>query len=179
MRDESGISQAESSSPGGIENSNGKACAQVSVFGKSTAGKQSWSITRKIIVWGSVAIGLLILISLIFGESETVPSDTASSASQRSTAPFCDDDCLDEGYDWAEIVCPQYIERRAKYDYEWTDGFLERKFTHAVRQSDGTVRYVGEELKFQNGFGAWQRITYYCDLDVKNEIIVRAGVLDL
>ncbi|MGB0969220.1 MAG: hypothetical protein ACPGUX_13635, partial [Halocynthiibacter sp.] len=30
----------------------------------------------------------------------------------------------------AMLSCPQQIERMARYDYEWTDGFLDVKFSH-------------------------------------------------
>ena len=61
--------------------------------------------------------------------------------------------------------CLYRIERRAKYDYEWTNGFFEPKFdsfTWKDRQV-GIVRYRGDSIKFQNGFGAWQRLSYACD----------------
>jgi hypothetical protein len=31
-------------------------------------------------------------------------------------------------------------------------------------QNTGIVTYIGDKAQFQNGFGAWARVTYECDL---------------
>lgn len=65
------------------------------------------------------------------------------------------------------VYCVDYIERLAKYDHEWTDGWLELKFSRFVwddRQM-GSLTYIGDQIKFQNGFGAWIPHTYYCSFD--------------
>ena len=67
----------------------------------------------------------------------------------------------------ATFACQPMIENLAKYDYEWTDGWLEAKLQR-FRWKDrktGTLSYTGNRVKFQNGFGAWQRITYWCHFD--------------
>ena len=75
--------------------------------------------------------------------------------------------------------CVGHVERLAKFDYEWTDGFLETKFSHYRWRniSEGTVTLLGDKIKFQNGFGAWQHHTYECDVDpaVESILDVRAG----
>ena len=55
----------------------------------------------------------------------------------------------------------------AKNNFEWTDGVLEPKFSHYrwKDQSLGEITYIGDKIKFQNGFGAWIFHTYECDLD--------------
>ena len=67
----------------------------------------------------------------------------------------------------ASFTCQPLIEAYAKYDYEWTDGFLESKLPR-FRWNDrkaGTLSYKGDKIKFQNGFGAWQKISYWCHYD--------------
>lgn len=62
----------------------------------------------------------------------------------------------------ARFECQYAIENLAKYDYEWTS-FLER-FT-IVRWEDkdlGLIEGVGNSIKFQNVFGAYQQHTYFC-----------------
>ena len=88
--------------------------------------------------------------------------------------------CWGEKFEWqAESLCPRHIERRALYDYEWTDGFLGRKFDRMMwRDVDkGLITFFGSELKFQNVFGAWQRVTYKCTFDTLNEKVVGVEVL--
>jgi hypothetical protein len=33
------------------------------------------------------------------------------------------------------------------------------------REKDGTLTYVGDQIKLQNGFGAWTPYIYECDFD--------------
>ena len=72
----------------------------------------------------------------------------------------------------ATVTCEVLIERMAKYDYEWTNGFLKRKLQR-WRWEDrvvDTIAYTGNRVKFQNGFGAWQHMTYWCFYDPESEI---------
>ena len=74
----------------------------------------------------------------------------------------------------ASIYCPDHIERLAIYDDEWTDGWLESKFSRFSwkDRQKGVVTYFGDQIKFQNGFGAWIHHTYQCDFDsIKEEVL--------
>lgn len=64
-------------------------------------------------------------------------------------------------------ICQRAVEMLAKYDFKWTDGILEPKFSRYrwKSQKDGRVTYIGDKIKLQNGFGAWQNIIYECDYD--------------
>jgi len=71
----------------------------------------------------------------------------------------------------ASVQCAPSIEKLAKYDHQWTDGWLESKFSH-YRWKDkerNIITYIGDKIKFQNGFGAWQHHTYQCDFDLRLE----------
>ena len=65
----------------------------------------------------------------------------------------------------ATVACQTLVESMAKYDYEWTDGWPGSKFDKRIwRDRDaGVVSYGGNHVKFQNRFGAWQRMSYWCD----------------
>ena len=101
-------------------------------------------------------------------------------ASTPTLAPIvaCDDDCVQEHFLTAEVYCPPYIESVAEWDYDWTDGWLESKFDRAHRLDGGVVRYVGDKIKFQNGFGAWQHVSYTCDIDTSTEAVVGYNVTE-
>ena len=68
----------------------------------------------------------------------------------------------------ANLACTPLIESLARFDHEWTSGFGgPTKFAH-YEWSDrpgGELSYWGREVKFQNGFGAWQRVAYWCYFD--------------
>jgi len=74
----------------------------------------------------------------------------------------------------ASFACRPYVERLAKYQFEWTDGWLDTKFSHFrwKNKAKGQVTYVGDKIKFQNGFGAWQFATYTCDYDPVADVVL-------
>lgn len=76
----------------------------------------------------------------------------------------------------AAIKCDDYIERLAKYDFEWTDGILAPKFSHFKwkDKKEHVLTYIGDKVKFQNGFGAWQYFSYECDFNTRAGQVVDA-----
>ena len=84
----------------------------------------------------------------------------------------------DENSLGATMACEEHIEDLSLYAHEWTDGWLGVKFSRfRWRDRDaGAVTYMGDEIQFQNGFGAWVRHRYWCDYDTlgKSAISVRA-----
>ena len=74
----------------------------------------------------------------------------------------------------ASIYCPDLIERLGRYDHEWIDGWLGSKFSRFAwkNRKTGTVTYIGDQIKFQNGFGAWIQHTYQCDFDPVNKKVL-------
>ena len=63
------------------------------------------------------------------------------------------------------------IESLTKYDFEWTDGWLGVKL-ESFRWKDrkpGTLSYKGDKVTFMNGYGAWQRMSYWCHYDPSSD----------
>ncbi len=78
----------------------------------------------------------------------------------------------------AAVACDDLIERFAKYSHEWTDGMLEPKFSH-FRWKDrdsGIVTFIGDKIRFQNGFGAWSNMIYECDFEPVSSMVVDVRV---
>lgn len=77
----------------------------------------------------------------------------------------------------AATYCPDQIERLAKWDHEWTDGMLELKFSHYrwKDQKAGIVDFIGDKLKMQNGFGAWQNVIYVCTFSTDPEVVLEVS----
>jgi|GEM_PF-504591 len=71
-----------------------------------------------------------------------------------------------------------FIEKFAKYDFEWTDGMLGSKVSSFrwLDKNKSTLSYFGDKIKFQNGFGAWQNMIYQIDYDPINKRLLNATV---
>lgn len=76
------------------------------------------------------------------------------------------------------VQCRLAIEALAKWDFEWTDGLTSRKFNPAGWHSKekGQIMVIGDQLKLQNGFGAWKHVSYMCAYDPATERAVDATV---
>jgi hypothetical protein len=74
----------------------------------------------------------------------------------------------------AGVKCQTPVERLAKFDFQWTDGTFELKFPSFLVnvRSPGVLTVVGDKIKFQNGFGAWQHMKYFCDFDVRKKQVI-------
>lgn len=78
----------------------------------------------------------------------------------------------------ASVRCVPPIERSANFTMEWTDRWLERKFSHMRWQDreSGIISFIGDRARFQNGFGAWQNVIYECDYDTENDAVLDISV---
>lgn len=124
---------------------------------------------------------------LVFAFFAAGTTDSGGSGGSTSSAPKVSDaECRKTLQCWAErhnataaVRCSPLVERLAKNNFEWTDGILEPKFSHYrwKNQATGEVTYLGDKIKYQNGFGAWIFHTYECDLDGTGERVtdVRAS----
>lgn len=131
-------------------------------------------------------VGLMILAALGYGawlyfagsSSEPTPEEQAATAAEQRAA---DEVCRQSLQCWgdrhsvaASVRCPREIERLSRFSMEWTDGWLEPKFSHLRwrDQATGVVTFIGDRARFQNGFGAWQNVIYECDFDTQNDTVL-------
>jgi hypothetical protein len=128
-----------------------------------------------------LAVVLLIAYPLLGGDRLAGPSTqaTVTAAATLEQQQQCDADakCFAERYAGDAVgPCRRSVERLAKYDFEWTDGLLGRKFSVYERHTDNPqiVTYSGDQIKFQNGFGAWQIMFYDCDYDTASGNVIEA-----
>jgi hypothetical protein len=114
--------------------------------------------------------GIALLIRLF------IVGDSPGRSAGEATSPprISDAECRKTLQCWGEkhtadaaVRCRRPVEMLAKNNFEWTDGVLEPKFSHYrwKNQATGEVTYIGDKIKYQNGFGAWIFHTYECDLD--------------
>ncbi len=129
------------------------------------------------------AMGCLVVI-ILFGcffaycSRPDSPEDIAKKAAAA-------EQCRKELKCWAEknlpsaaAYCDDVIEKHAKYSHEWTNGTLEMIFSRYKWKNEetGEVTYIGDKIKFQNGFGAWQNMMYSCDFEPKSSTVISVQV---
>lgn len=91
----------------------------------------------------------------------------------------CNEDvwCYIKNNENASFSCASLIPKLAKYKFEWTDGTLEQKFDMArwIDKSKHIVETSGAHATAQNGFGATQNISYYCQFNAETGDIINYG----
>lgn len=102
----------------------------------------------------------------------------AAAAEAKAKAEACarDAECATEDVALdAAAACVRPVEALAKYDVQWIGG-MTPKFPARVWLDDkhNVVVLVGAGIKFQNGFGAWQRHSYECYYDLSRKEAVGA-----
>lgn len=156
-----------------------KACPYCGVD-KPSSDTSSFGVTQGVLV----IIFIVFLINLFSEDDEKkgpqkTPEQIAKEKSEKAKQCRTDLLCYGAKYNFAASVrCPIYIEKMAKHDFKWVDGWAEPKFSH-YRWKDkelGIVTHIGDKLKLQNGFGAWGYVTYECDYDGVNESVIDVRV---
>lgn len=81
------------------------------------------------------------------------------------------------GTSGAQVGCKFAAEKMANFgDPDWTFPYFSTFFVGRDAVETGTLRLVDDDVKFQNGFGAYQRTPLEChyDLDKKEVLFIRA-----
>lgn len=112
------------------------------------------------------------------GKSKPAPSVAATKAA--SCAPT-DLVCVgDANVVSASVYCKDPVERLAKHSVRWTDGTFELKFSR-YRWTDkpgGHITFVGDKAEFQNGFGAYTPVTYFCEMAPGSTQVLNVEVIE-
>ena len=138
-------------------------------------------------MWLVVLPVLILTCSVLLFVEEEESSPPVDTLVRAPTSSIDEDDrqclrsatCIDKkwGVD-AQVYCEYAIESLAKYDMRWTDGFLESKFPRVkiAKYPHRSAIFSGSKAQFQNGFGAYQNVGYWCEYDPLNERVVSAEV---
>jgi hypothetical protein len=117
--------------------------------------------------------------------AEKEAAERARKEQEAAAAKAKEEQCRQEITCWAEkhfvsasSSCRQAVEKLARYDFEWTDGLIEPKFGRYRWKNvkNGVVTYIGDKIKLQNGFGAFQNHIYTCDYDTNLGVVVDAFI---
>ncbi|CAI2499359.1 hypothetical protein [Serratia ficaria] len=126
---------------------------------------------------GQGCLGLVILVGVLFfifggddDKDKTKPEKTA----EVKECTAADAQCLFDKYMVdAAIPCRELVEKSSKYDFEWTDGIMTPMFSHMRNDaSKNQITYIGDKVKFTNGFNAKSTMTYFCTFDWKAKEVV-------
>ncbi|HAH9746243.1 TPA: hypothetical protein HIF17_003035 [Escherichia coli] len=73
-------------------------------------------------------------------------------------------ECYILKHERGDYVCEKAVEDSAKYDFKWTDGITEPKFSSLswYDKDRKLVTLYGHRAQAQNGFGAFKNIQYSC-----------------
>lgn len=73
-------------------------------------------------------------------------------------------ECYISKHERGDYVCEKAVEDSAKYDFKWTDGITEPKFSSLswYDKDRKLVTLYGHRAQAQNGFGAFKNIEYSC-----------------
>lgn len=125
-----------------------------------------------------VLTGLVILyfISLCTGPAQPpIPSKTATPELTPEQIAACRADikCTGERKSTAAaLACRPVMEAQAQYSVKWPDG-LPIWFYSEWRDVEKTaIVYLGDSLKLQNQFGAWENHIYSCTYDPDNDRVI-------
>ncbi len=156
-----------------------KVCPHCGVDSPSLIEPSTFSKTRDALLGAGVLLALGYAgVSYISGEDETTKADRAiAEQTELQKYQLCKKTltCWSEKHaSTARRLCYTPIEKLAKNNHEWTDTWLDAKFSHSkwIDQEKGLIAYLGDKIKFQNGFGGWQYYTYECAIDPRTATLI-------
>lgn len=148
---------------------------------KKNAAEQAFESIGQLVVVGllsGIAIWFFVHNPSSSSPSSSSPSSSSSSSSTtketpaqaRAKAARCRHDLqcwAEQSLPEATVYCTSAVEHQASYNSKWVDGLFDSKLS-GYRWADkrkGTITYVGDQVEFENGFGAWVRMSYACTYD--------------
>lgn len=102
--------------------------------------------------------------------AEKAGQDAALAAEKERKVKEEDVKCLDDAYCYAtkhkrgDYICETAVEKSAQYQFKWTDGITEPKFSSYswYDKSRKLITLYGHRAQAQNGFGAFKNVEYTC-----------------
>jgi len=156
-----------------------KKCGEeISIFATKCPNCGASTVSGKDFFFGIIGlIAIAWVVGAIFsGDEGSYDEPTPSAEPTAKADDKCGSDlrCLaDEYHIVAGINCEPYVERLAKYQMRWTDGFLDRKFPYkGWDHKKRTITYYGDYAEFQNQYGAWSNVVYECEFDPRLERVI-------
>jgi len=139
--------------------------------------------------WRGLIIGAVMLVLVIGVMSRCGNDSSNSSAPSVSSEPPAktDAECRTDIQCWSEknkieatVSCQQEIGHRSLHDIKWTDSMGDPVFSQLAwgDERHSSITYIGDKVEFQNGFGAFTPMTYYCTYDPASKQITSLNVVE-
>ncbi|CRY80517.1 hypothetical protein [Yersinia intermedia] len=102
--------------------------------------------------------------------AEKAAQDAALTTEKEQKAKEEEAKCFDDAHCYAskhkagDYICKVAVEKSAQYQFKWTDGVLEPKFSsyNWYDKNRKLVTLYGHRAQAQNGFGAFKNVEYSC-----------------
>lgn len=121
-----------------------------------------------------ITLGILVYAGWYF----IADHDDSKKVTAPKTCGVNDEECLfNLNFIDASTPCRKLVEKSAKFEYEWTDGVLSPMFSrYTYNQKSQTITYIGDKIKFANGFNAKSTMTYACTYDLQKKKVIDFGI---
>ena len=87
-----------------------------------------------------------------------------------------------EGFSGTQVDCKFATDARAKYDTpkyaSGYPGYFSRFQPGNSASQTGKILVIDNDVKMQNGFGAWARTQVYCEYDLRNKKVLNISIDD-
>jgi predicted nucleic acid-binding Zn-ribbon protein len=133
---------------------------------------------KKTSLSGYIALGLAALIIINMIDAKQNAAENAKTYADRLAQQ--DADCkknlkcsAEKNISAVAGPCGRAVFKLSKYQAEWTNATTEPRLSRYRwhDQARGTITFIGDKIKFQTNFGAWQNIIYECDFDPESNKI--------
>jgi hypothetical protein len=114
-------------------------------------------------------------------QGQSSPTEADKNAALSETACATNLSCFGNRHmSDATAPCKREIERKAAHEVKWTDGIMTPTFSKFgwADASAHTLRYVGDQVEFQNGFGAMTHMIYFCDYNPASQAVTDVTVVE-
>ena len=134
----------------------------------------------RVVYWKtSLVIWMIFGVFIWWVNSLPKPEKTPEQLAKESA---CQNDlvCLGDAHVFqAGNHCKKPIESLALYQFRWTDGWIDPKFSTYtwLDKEQKWITFHGHKLELQNGFGAWQQFSYECDYDTQHDLALNVRLL--
>jgi hypothetical protein len=144
---------------------------------QKTTSQRQFAIYLVAILVGTFVLAQLFVDKKPASQPTAQVSEAAKREADKQQEAQCETDlkCIgDKKSVEATFKCVPYVERLAKNNFEWIDAWYEPKFSHFrwKDQNNLVVTYLGDKIKFQNGFGGWMLSRYECDYNIRTSAVL-------
>ncbi|ADU72469.1 hypothetical protein [Pantoea sp. At-9b] len=116
--------------------------------------------------------------------SEKAAQDALLAAEKEQKAKEEEAKCFEDAYCYASkhkdgnYICKIAVENSAQYQFKWTDGITESKFSayNWYDKNRKLVTLFGHRAQAQNGFGAFKNIEYSCTFNADTGEVISVNL---